>query len=86
MSGDPLLTIDELATVLRVSTDMTREWESQGVLQAEADAQENKKYRQRHVVAALREHPEIMTAVKQAMMAKRGIFNEPPEGSGTSAS
>lgn len=87
MSNDPLLTIDELATVLRVSVEMVRNWEEQAILPIEDDAEEGteasgKRYRQRNVVLAIREYPEVMNAVKQAMMAKRGIVNEPAEETG----
>jgi len=78
MSNDPLLSIEELATVLRVPVEMALEWEQQSILPVETDAGDSpKRYRQRSVVVALREYPEIMDAVKQAMMAKRGISNEP---------
>ncbi len=81
MSNDPLLTIEELAAVLRVPVEMAHSWEPLGFLPVEEDANEDdgKKYRQRNVVLALRDQPEIMTAVKNAMMAKRGIVNEPPD-------
>ena len=86
MTNDPLISIDELAALLRVPVEMVREWEKQAILPIEDDvdtADSDKKYRQRKVVLALREHPEIMTVIKQAMMAKRGIINEPAEDTGT---
>lgn len=86
MSVEPLITIEDLAAVLRVTVDMTRAWEARGILPVEEDIdtvnEPNKKYRQRNVVLALREFPEIMDTIKQAMMAKRGIVNEPAEDTG----
>ncbi|REJ67876.1 MAG: hypothetical protein DWQ31_09890 [Planctomycetota bacterium] len=78
MSADPLLTIEDLAAVLKVAPEMAREWESEGLLPVEEDADtaSGRKYRQRRVVVALRERPEIMAEIKKAMMAKRGISSD----------
>ena len=50
MSDEPLLTAEELATVLRVPIQMVREWETQGILPAVGEKDEVPKYRQREVV------------------------------------
>ena len=74
MSDQPLLTIEQLAAVLRVPVEMTRQWETDGLLPVE-DVPDGAAacYRQLAVVSELRKHPEVMDAIKSAMRARRGV-------------
>ena len=68
MADEPLLTIEQLATVLRVPDELARQWEQDCILPKEKVAPDQPaKYRQRAVVHELRKHPEIMSAIKAAM-------------------
>jgi len=68
MSDEPSLTVEQLATVLRVPVDMVREWQQQGILPLSTDdGSDGKHYCRRDVVRALREYPQIMADIKSAM-------------------
>ena len=72
MNDEPLLTLDQLATVLRIPAEMARLWEADGILPGEETAAaDGPRYRQRAVVRTLRQHPDLMEQIKAAMAARK---------------
>lgn len=67
MIDEPLLSLEQLATVLKVPQEMVRDWQQRGILpSAQGDAEESL-YSRAAVVRALRDYPDVMTAIKAAM-------------------
>ena len=71
MSQEPLLTTEQLAEALKIPETLIRSFRDQGLLppvatSPEADSSEPR-YMRSEVVRSLRQHPEAMDAIRQAM-------------------
>lgn len=68
MTDELLLTIEQLARVLKIPEQLMVSCRQQGILPLPADGHEQPAlYRRSEVVRALRKHPEIMDEIRKAM-------------------
>jgi hypothetical protein len=68
MTDELLLTIEQLACVLKIPEQLMASCRQQGILPPSADDPEQPvRYRRSEVVRALRKHPEIMDEIRRAM-------------------
>ena len=71
MSNEPLLTTEQLAEALKIPETLVLSFRDQGLLPPVAESPETESsepgYRRSEVVRSLRQHPEAMDAIRQAM-------------------
>ena len=71
MSQEPPLTIEQLAAVLKIPETLILSYRDQGLLPPAVDTQTTDtcgpRYVRSEVVQSLRQHPEAMDAIRQAM-------------------
>ncbi|MEK6250045.1 MAG: hypothetical protein N2C12_17810 [Planctomycetales bacterium] len=72
MAHEPLLTLEQLATVLKVPEQMVRDWQQLGILPRASEPDDPTMYSRAQVVQAIRNYPDIMEQIKSSMRRHDG--------------